>query len=332
MTANGAFLRPSTPYAEYSLLAGTTVHQLQLLASLGPGGAQYKIANPDPPGVPMQRGSAVDCLLTRDWDTFTARYVYAPTGPEELPATFLEVPAAPEEMPEHFRQVPEGLKLTTKAGKAWAALMSACGMQVFSADDFGPDGLKLTTNTGKAWVRWATAAGRTVLSQEHYTAAINVAEAVRAYGPAAELLAGAIPQVACCWTCRDTGLQLRGLLDWHNPAINMVVELKTAADSSPEAFSAAAHRYRYHWQAVQYMDAVEEITGTRPDFRWVVVASDAPHRPEVYRLPMAEEELAREELLAAKTAWRACEASGAWPLSTGAVQDLTFKSWAFRGQ
>ena len=77
----------------------------------------------------------------------------------------------------------------------------------------------------------------------------------------AELFSGGAAEVSILWTCRETGLKMKGRIDYIKP--NMIVDLKTFQNSNGKRLDQAiadAFRYnRYYIQAALYWTAVELI-------------------------------------------------------------------------
>lgn len=69
----------------------------------------------------------------------------------------------------------------------------------------------------------------------------------------------------------------------------------------------------YHVQAAMYVRGVEALTGTKPEFRFIVVESVAPHAVAVFSPSARAYELADEQLDYALDTWAKCLSTGHWP-------------------
>jgi len=95
------------------------------------------------------------------------------------------------------------------------------------------------------------------------------------------------------------GVPFKGIVDAMND--DMIVELKTTTDGSPEAFARDAAKLGYFLQAAAYT----QLTGIR-DFQWVVAETVSPfnitvYTPAAHSLAMASAYL--DDLIAQWVAW-----------------------------
>lgn len=156
------------------------------------------------------------------------------------------------------------------------------------------------TTTGKA--TWASfvegATGKTVVDAEEWALANAIAESVLANGLARTLLSGTIldgstKEESIFWTHPTEFLELRARLDCVKP--NMIVDLKTARDSSPEGFAKAAANWGYARQAAWYREAYRQMHGDDADFVFIVVEKEPPYCIGIYDLDPAWLERAHQQ-------------------------------------
>ena len=77
---------------------------------------------------------------------------------------------------------------------------------------------------------------------------------------------------------------------------DIIVDVKTTEDASPEEFSRSLAKWRYHVQAPFYMDGIELATGRRPKgFVFLVVEKKPPYAVAAYTLDPESIELGRSE-------------------------------------
>jgi len=109
--------------------------------------------------------------------------------------------------------------------------------------------------------------------------------------------------------------------DYLIPAARMVVDLKTAIDHRPRAFSRACHGYGYHVSDAYYRDTITAALDFKVDFYlFLVVASDAPFEVAGYVLDADSIAQGRFEYRRALAEWRECEERQRWP---GGIHDIT---------
>lgn len=87
------------------------------------------------------------------------------------------------------------------------------------------------------------------------------------------------------WDCPITGRRRRCELDGWIESSRHIIDIKTAADISPDGFAKAAASWGYHIQEATYREAVIQWTGYEPiEFFFVVIKNDEPYDVAVYWL------------------------------------------------
>jgi exodeoxyribonuclease VIII len=167
------------------------------------------------------------------------------------------------------------------------------------------------------WV--ATLNGREPVTLDQYDTAQHVARSVRSQPMWASLLIVA----------EDVEVTAVGDIDGHRckgradiVAGRTLVDLKTAANASPQAFARSMATYGYHIQAALYCD----LFGA-DRFILVAVETAAPYACGIYTVDDASLEQGRIEYQRALAGIRECRATDNWP-SYGA-QEIALPGWAF---
>jgi hypothetical protein len=112
-----------------------------------------------------------------------------------------------------------------------------------------------------------------------------------------------------------------------------VVDLKTAADASPDGFSKSIESYSYHQQGALYLDGVE-AAGLAPEggrFLFVVQSKKAPYLVTVRELKDQDQDIGRGRNEVALRRYAECTAKDEWPDWTGPVTEIPqigMPSWA----
>ena len=180
--------------------------------------------------------------------------------------TVLHASALPGENPDEIAvRMPEGMKKTTKEGKA------------FVAEHKG----KIILNPSDAYV-----VDQMMLSlREHpFTAGLVNGE-----------LKGKSEQSFFC-TDKETGLELKARPDFILDDCSLILDLKTTVDASPKGFQRSVANYRYFVQASHYLDVVEGATGIRPQaFLFVAVEKTRPFSTAVYMADQAMIDLGKQQ-------------------------------------
>ena len=171
----------------------------------------------------------------------------------------------------------------------------------------------------------------TVLTEEDYDLCVAMSEAAWAHPLASEILKGpGSNEVSLVWDDEESGLRCKGRVDritefdgWTH-----VVDLKSAADASPEGFSKAVANYNYHWP--HYLDGLNVREPRDRQMSFLVVEKGAPHLVAVYTLNQWAVEQGRDELRDVKLAIAAAEKSGVWPGYPNEIVELELPRWRQR--
>jgi hypothetical protein len=234
----------------------------------------------------------------------------------------------------HRQGVPfEGNKYTL-FGSALDCVMTD-GPKAFDAEySIRPAGVDLRTKAGKQWK--AEQEGKTPLTADEGRRIQECHDRVLAYPPAAELLTESVQtQISIVWEDTASGVTLKGRPDFYLPPTALdspiITDLKSTGEGDPDSFGRTFAKFRYHWQAALYCAGMTAITGVEHyDFRFIVVERDAPHRVEVYKCDEGAIHQAMEEIAELLPRYRRCCETDIWPVSTGALQDVSLPPWAMR--
>ena len=92
-------------------------------------------------------------------------------------------------------------------------------------------------------------------------------------GVAEKAIFGKIDGVAC--RCKP---------DYYVPSKQLVVDIKTCANASPEEFTKTNANFKYYLQAAFYMDVMASVGKSVKQFVFVCVSKSAPYMVGIYRL------------------------------------------------
>lgn len=189
-----------------------------------------------------------------------------------------------------------------------------------------PEGLKFTTKEGKAWKDSQTLP---ILDDAKSAALIRTAMAVSNHPTAGQILAGGKKEVSVFKTDPKTGLLLKGRIDCLTEDENgfvTVVDVKTTDDASISGFSRAIASWQYHAQAAFYLDLVDADY-----FVFLAVEKSAPYAVGIYALDEASIMKGRDAYCTWLDKLAECQASGEWPGYSLEVETISLPAWAMKG-
>lgn len=190
--------------------------------------------------------------------------------------------------------------------------------------------VKKAIRRGKVWDEFQAAnANKTILTPAQFEAALAMRDAVREHPIAGPLVKGiGQNELSLRWTHERTGIDMKGRIDRlvHGQAL---VDIKTSADPTPQAFARTAFNLHYFLQMALYSDGVEACGLGTPAVKIIAVQSVAPFDVGVYDIEIEELEFGREQYNAALDRLIECRKTNVWPgfAETGALP-LRRPAWA----
>jgi exodeoxyribonuclease VIII len=185
------------------------------------------------------------------------------------------------------------------------------------------------TSAGKAvWGAFELTCGnREPITVDEHKAAQAMREAVLAHPAARRALSGVATVEASVFSALDD-VPVRCRPDFWR-ADNLLVDVKTTSDASPDGFAKSCAQYRYHVQAALYTDIIERVTGTPvPGFVFVAVETAAPYLVAVYVASGAMLARGREAYRRDLATYRRCMDSGTWPGYSEQAMEIDLPRWA----
>jgi hypothetical protein len=188
-----------------------------------------------------------------------------------------------------------------------------------------------TTKEGKAaYAEWqALNAGRTGLKPEQMHTIVGMQDAFHAHPLLKSVLKGAQIEQSIFWEDPVTGVKCKARPDIIT-SNNLVIDVKTTDDASPDGFSRSSWTYRYHVQASYYMQGVAAALKFKPEsFLFVVIEKYQPYAIAVYMADSAMVNLGIEHARRDLDRYAACLKEDRWPAYSSEVQPLALPRWAF---
>lgn len=144
---------------------------------------------------------------------------------------------------------------------------------------------------------------------------------------ATRLLSNGIAESEVYWTEAVSGLAAKCKPDYLRKDIGCIVDLKTTVDASPEGFSKAVAKYRYHVQAAWYLDGVCASGVNVDKFAFVCVEKEFPHSCSVFELDERSISIGREEYRIDVDRIQKCIKTGEWPSYVPTVATIGLPYW-----
>ena len=131
----------------------------------------------------------------------------------------------------------------------------------------------------------------------------------------------------------ETGSPSKIKPDKYNEDSDIIVDLKTTEDASPEGFAKSCVNYWYHVQSAWYLDGFFYAHGHMPRaFVFVVVEKTRPFNVAVYYAPPDMIELGRSIYLKHLRTYEKCRQANYWPGYSENLEPINLPTWAFRNQ
>lgn len=169
---------------------------------------------------------------------------------------------------------------------------------------------------------------RIVLTAEQWDQLQGMRASVVAH-PAANRLLTAVPgkaEVSFYWNDASTGELCRIRPDWLRDD-DVIVDLKTCEDASPDGFAKSVANWRYDVQDAFYCDGFRAVTGRKARFVFIAVEKKPPYAVAVYTLDAESKELGRAQYRADLDKYAECIANDNWPGYGDAIQKLNMPGW-----
>lgn len=178
----------------------------------------------------------------------------------------------------------------------------------------------------------ALQAGNTPLLAKEYAQVRAMADAILEHPVAGELFTrnDTVMEQSLYWTDEQTGVACRARPDLAVNDWSLIVDYKTTVSADPREFAKSIAKYGYHQQQAWYCEAVETLTGIRPEFVFVCQEKTPPYEVSLIQLDADAVRIGGRLNEDARTIYAACMDSGVWPSYPPSVQVVGLPAWALR--
>lgn len=178
----------------------------------------------------------------------------------------------------------------------------------------------------------ASCEGREIVSAPDYLITQAQLLALQADPEISKTLASGFGECSIFWVDKASGVYCKARPDWIHPLDSrrvVMVDLKSMADESPDAFSRTAPRMGFHRQRAHYINGVQQATGFEvADFFFAAVTSAAPVLAVPYRLVDEVVLMGEEECESLLLDYADCRRQDHWPAYPPAARMIDFPKWA----
>lgn len=212
-------------------------------------------------------------------------------------------------------------------GHAAHTLMLTVGdpFEVVNADSW-------RTKDAKAARDAALQAGNTPLLTKEYAQVRAMADAILEHPVTGELFTrnDTTSEQSLYWKDEQTGVACRARPDLAVNDWSLIVDYKTTLSADPREFAKSIAKYGYHQQQAWYCEAVETLTGIRPEFVFVCQEKTPPYEVSLIQLDADAVRIGGRLNEDARSIYAACMDSGVWPSYPTSVQVVGLPAWALR--
>ena len=199
---------------------------------------------------------------------------------------------------------------------------------LFPLEYVADPGINRRTNAGKAEYEAFVAenAGKIVLNDEQMQTCLAVRDAVHLHPVAAGLLQGGDAEQSFYAIDPETGELIKCRTDYL--AGDLIVDVKSTEDASPDGFGKSAANFRYPMQVAWYRHVMNAAFGEHPQ-HWVFLAVEKKP-PYAIGLYFAEPDMVQRALLACRRDLMRivnCKRTGQWPDYGAEALPLNLPAW-----
>lgn len=191
------------------------------------------------------------------------------------------------------------------------------------------------TKGGKAERQAILESGKVILTPEQLNTISGISVAIRENQFAKRLLSGP-HETPYFWTDDVTGEKCKCRTDCEVDigGQHVIVDLKTCADASTEAFMRDAVKLGYHVQAAMYAEGVKAVTGKESAFVFVCVEKEAPFGINILQADDAFMLHGTDEYRYLLGLYHKCMELDEWPGYSGfdgSINTLELPAWLKKG-
>ncbi|MEJ2099126.1 MAG: PD-(D/E)XK nuclease-like domain-containing protein [Desulfobacterales bacterium] len=172
------------------------------------------------------------------------------------------------------------------------------------------------------------AAGKIIINQDEASAIAGMKESVFNNRTAYDLLLEGVSEQSIFFKDPVHGFLCKVRPDWYTPD-GWVVDVKTCLDAGYDGFSRAIANFKYHWQALFYLDGLTAVNGKRHNkFIFIAAEKEPPYAVAVYEATKDMLHTARKQIEPLLEIYGECLKTDVWPGYKDELQQIQLPRWA----
>ncbi len=120
--------------------------------------------------------------------------------------------------------------------------------------------------------------GKIILRGDVWNRLLAAERTLRVHPRVHEWMGEGDPEISAFWKDPQTGIRCKGRLDWYNPELDMIMDLKFTGCVKHSLCLRRIERHHYDLQAAWYCRAVKALRGSQPVFAVVYIETVRPHQ------------------------------------------------------
>ena len=141
--------------------------------------------------------------------------------------------------------------------------------------------------------------GKMILPCDVWNRLLAAERTLRVHPHVHEWMGEGDPESSAFWEDPQTGIRCKGRLDWYNPGLDMIMDLKFTDCVKYSLCLRRIERHHYDLQAAWYCRAVKALRGSQPVFAIIYIETVKPHRITPIVLSPADLERGEQKIHAA---------------------------------
>lgn len=181
------------------------------------------------------------------------------------------------------------------------------------------------------WIKFQSInEGKTVLSRDDYDRVMRMQNAVSMHPVAGEIFDYPGQAEVSFYAEHEYTKELCKVRpDWIQS--NILVDLKSTSDASPEAFSRSCYNFDYHIQSGMYLKVCRDAGMPVDTFLFVCVENKEPYSVAVYVASRDMIELGEQRFHQGMSVYKECKDSGIWPgYGNDKILTIDLPAWAYK--